>query len=98
MRRGEILRVSDVNLRLGAAVAEVEGLYAALLRAGSSERRARLQAELARAAGRLAVLADGLPKAPPLTVGVRRSRRARRRALVERGAAWIIARCGRAGR
>lgn len=98
MPRGDIQGVRDANLRLGAVLAEVEGLYAALLRAGSSERRGRLQAELAHAAGRLAALAEVPPKGPSSTTGVRRSRRGRRRALAERGAVWIIARYGRTER
>ncbi|GAA2490159.1 hypothetical protein GCM10010276_31530 [Streptomyces longisporus] len=92
MPRGEIQRVRAVNLRLAAALAEVEGLYSALLRASSSRRRRRLRAELARAAGRLAVLAAEPPTPRSSVVAVRRSRRGRRRALAERGAAWIIAR------
>ncbi|MDT0464941.1 hypothetical protein [Streptomyces gibsoniae] len=95
MPRGDIRRVREVNLRLGAALAEVEGLYAALLRAGSSRRRRRLQAELSRAAGRLAALAAAPSDAGPPVVRVRRSRWGRRRALAERGAAWIITRYGR---
>ncbi|MFF4798904.1 hypothetical protein ACFY1U_10890 [Streptomyces sp. NPDC001351] len=47
------------HLRPAAALAEVEGLCAALLRASSSRRRRRLRAELAHAAGRLAALAAG---------------------------------------
>lgn len=39
MSRGDIRRVREANLRLGAALAEVEGRYAALLRAGTSARR-----------------------------------------------------------
>lgn len=97
MPRGDRQRVRDANLRLGAAVAEVEGLYSALLRAGSSERRRGLQAELARAAGRLAVLADRPPEVPSPQARLRRSRRGRRRVLAERGAAWIIARYGPTG-
>ena len=94
MPRGDYRRVREANLRLGAAVAEVEGLYSALLRASSSERRRRLQTELARAAGRLADLAASPPHARSSSVGVRRSRWGRRRALAERGAAWITARFG----
>ncbi|WP_369390582.1 hypothetical protein AB5J72_25285 [Streptomyces sp. CG1] len=54
----------------------------------------RLQTELARAAGRLADLAAVPPKPRSSSVGVRRSRWARRRALAERGAAWITERFG----
>ncbi|NUQ96781.1 MAG: hypothetical protein HOY79_09515, partial [Streptomyces sp.] len=57
MPRGDIQRVRAENLRVAAALAEVEGLYSAWLRASSSGRRRRLRAELARAAGRLAALA-----------------------------------------
>lgn len=94
MPRDDIRRVRDANLRLGAALAEVEGLYTALLRAGSAERRHGLRAELARAAGRLATVAAMPTEAPPPRLARRRSRRGRRRALAERGAAWIIARYG----
>lgn len=86
----------DANLRLGAAVAEIEGLYTALLRTRSPGRHQRLRAELARAAERLAALAavpgqrQGISPAPR-----RRTRRERRRALAELGAAWIIERHGR---
>ncbi|MET8721877.1 hypothetical protein [Streptomyces misionensis] len=93
MSRGDIRRVREANLRLGAALAEVEGRYAALLRAGTSARRWELQAELARAAARLASVASA--SASALALGVPRSRRARRRVLAQRGAAWIIARYGR---
>ncbi|MFD8719205.1 hypothetical protein ACFV2H_14690 [Streptomyces sp. NPDC059629] len=87
-------RVRDTNLRLGAALAEVEGLYSALLRTASPRRRRRLQAELSRAAGRLAELA-AVSKARPEGGSGRRSRWGRRRVLAERGAAWITARYGR---
>ncbi|WP_427919131.1 hypothetical protein [Streptomyces sp. cg40] len=98
MPRGDMQRVRDANLRLGAALSEVEGLYTALLRTGSSRRRERLLTELARAAGRLAVLAEApAPEVPSARGGPRGSRRARRRVLAERGAAWIIARYGRSG-
>ncbi len=94
MPRGDMQRVRDANLRLGAAVAEIEGLYSALLRAGSAERHQRLQADLARAARRLAALAAVPPQTRPLPPAPRRSRWGRRRALAERGAAWITARFG----
>ena len=84
-------REREENLRLAAAVAEVEGLYSALLRAGSSDRR-RLRAELARAARRLAATA-AMPS-QPRSATVRRTRRGRRRALAQRGVAWITARDG----
>ncbi|MBX7547913.1 hypothetical protein K1Y78_07730 [Streptomyces sp. tea 10] len=98
MPRGDMRRVRDANLRLGAAVAEVEGLYSALLRAGTSERRRGLQADLARAAGRLAALAATPAERPSLPVARRRSRWGRRRAMAERGAAWIAARFGQTRR
>lgn len=95
MVHGDVQR-REANLRLGAAVAEIEGLYTALLNTTSPGRRRRLRAELSGAAERLAGLAaapgrgrGALPSAP------RRSRRQRRKALAERGAAWIIARYGR---
>ncbi|MEU1511099.1 hypothetical protein ABZ490_02905 [Streptomyces sp. NPDC005811] len=94
MRRGDRRRVRAADLRLGAAMAEVEGLYAAVLRAGTPGRRRRLQAELSRAAGRLADLAAP-PSDPRARTAVRRSRWGRRRALAERGAERIIARYGR---
>lgn len=79
----------STNLRLGAAVAEIEGLYAALRTAGGGLHRDRLLAELARAGRRLSDLAL-VPRAggrslPP------RSRWERRRSLAARGAARIIA-------
>ncbi|MEU9451885.1 hypothetical protein [Streptomyces sp. NPDC048277] len=82
----------EANLRLGAALAEVEGLYTALLKAGSPRRRRRLRAELARAAGRLAELAAAAPGSESRATGARRSRWGRRRILAERGAEWIAAR------
>lgn len=94
MPHGDVQR-RGTNLRLGAAVAEIEGLYAALLRTTSPGRHRRLRAELARAAERLAELAavpgQGRGASP---VTPRRSRLQRRKALAERGAAWIIARYG----
>lgn len=96
MPRGDdVQRVRAANLRMGAALAEVEGLYSALLRAGSSGHRRRLRGELARAATRLAALAAVPPEPGAALVAVRRSRWGRRRALAERGAAWIMARYGR---
>jgi hypothetical protein len=92
-------RRRTADLRLAAAVAEIEGLYTALSRTTSPGRRRRLQAELFRAAERLAVLA-GVPGRErrqgrgASRVRPRRSRRDRRKALAERGAAWIVARYG----
>ncbi|MFF7140212.1 MULTISPECIES: hypothetical protein [Streptomyces] len=83
----------STNLRIGAAVARIEGLYAALRTAGPGIRRDRLLAELEESARRLAAMtgaaAQGHGTAPA------QSRRGRRRALAARGAAWIIARTGR---
>ncbi|MFF7468964.1 hypothetical protein [Streptomyces sp. NPDC008092] len=97
MPRGDSRSAREANLRIGAAMAEVEGLYTALLRAGTPEGRRRLETDLARAARRLAALAEAPSREPSPTVGVRRSRRGRRRVLAEHGAAWIIARYGRTG-
>jgi hypothetical protein len=81
---------------MGVAVAEIEGLYTALLKTASPERGRQLRAELACSAERLAALA-AVPERRPGTSRARsrRSRRERRKALAERGAAWIIARYGR---
>ncbi|MFI1091717.1 hypothetical protein [Streptomyces sp. NPDC020917] len=87
-------RVGGTDLRLAAAVAEVEGLYAALLRARSSRRRAEVQAELSRAADRLARLAAVPREERSSADAVTRSRWGRRRALAEHGARWIMARFG----
>ena len=79
----------STNLRIGAAVARIEGLYAVLRITGPGARRNRLMTELEDAARRLAVVtkaAKGRGAPAP------HSRRARRRALAARGAAWIIAR------
>ncbi|MEU1627651.1 hypothetical protein ABZ746_20430 [Streptomyces sp. NPDC020096] len=98
MPQGEIRQRREVNLRIGAAVAEIEGLYAALLQTTRPQQRIRLLAELARAGRRLTFLAALPPgrQPPPRTPG---SRRRRRRVLAARGAAWIITRyTGRDGR
>ncbi|MHC3467437.1 hypothetical protein ACYF6T_01870 [Streptomyces sp. 7R007] len=97
MPGGDMRRVREANLRLGAALAEVEGLYTALLKAGSTAQRRRAQAQLARAAARLAELAAAPPAVRPPARVARRSRWERRRVLAERGAAWIIARSRRDG-
>ncbi|MGV9565120.1 hypothetical protein [Streptomyces sp. NPDC003480] len=95
MPHGDVQR-RDANLRLGAALAEIEGLYAAMLKTTSPGRHRRLQADLAHAARRLAALAVvSVPRPGTSAVVVRRSRRERRRTLAERGAAWIVARYGR---
>ncbi|OIJ94701.1 hypothetical protein BIV25_21730 [Streptomyces sp. MUSC 14] len=98
MTHGDVQR-RKADLRLAAAVAEIEGLHTALLKTTTPGRRRPLRAELFRAAERLAVLAAvpgrerqgrGASRVRP-----RRSRRDRRKALAERGAAWLIARHGR---
>lgn len=98
MSRGETHRIREENLRLSAAVAEIEGLYTALLRTSGRARRRRLLRQLALAGRRLALPAGGIPrpKAPgePVRAAAAVSRRQRRQALAERGAAWIIARYG----
>ena len=89
LSRGETDRIREENLSVGAAVSRVEGLYTALLRTSGYGRRRRLLRELARAAERLASTAQALPgPRPTAPFG---SRRERRQALAERGAAWIIA-------
>ncbi|MFC5724255.1 hypothetical protein ACFP1Z_29275 [Streptomyces gamaensis] len=86
--------MSSESVRIGAVVAEIEGLYAALCGGGAAARRERLIADLARAGRRLAELAvvpapqGAAPGAPA------RSRWRRRRVLAARGAAWILARTG----
>jgi hypothetical protein len=95
MPYGDRRQVRNANLQLGAVVADIEGLYAALLRTGSVGRRRRLLADLARAADRLAAVTSVPPEARTAAVTAPHSRWGRRRALAERGAAWIIARYGR---
>ncbi|WP_158692611.1 hypothetical protein [Streptomyces roseochromogenus] len=76
-------------------MAEIEGLYTALLRTKSPGRHERLRAELTRAAEHLAALAVIPGQGQTAShVARRRSRRERRSALAERGAAWIIKRYG----
>ena len=91
MPQGEIRQRREVNLRIGAAVAEIEGLYAALLRTTRPRQRARLLAELARAGRRLTALAMLPPERMPPTPASG-SRRRRRRMMAQRGAAWIMSR------
>ncbi|WP_405878204.1 hypothetical protein OG762_05725 [Streptomyces sp. NBC_01136] len=83
----------SANLRIGAAVARIEGLYAVLRITGPGARRNRLMAELEDAARRLAAVTGGAAEGHGAAVP--HSRRGRRRALAARGAAWIIARAGR---
>ncbi|MCQ4040667.1 hypothetical protein ACFOSC_22175 [Streptantibioticus rubrisoli] len=97
MPQGEIRQRREVNLRVGAAVAEIEGLYAALLRTTQPRQRARLLTELARAGRRLTVLAALPPERLPPTPASG-SRRRRRRMLAERGAAWVMDRFTGRGR
>jgi hypothetical protein len=96
MPYGETQQVHETNLRLGAAIAEIEGLYSVLLRTRSPERRRQLRGDLARAAGRLYTLALLPPGGRPPAPVVRSSRWKRRRKVAARGAAWIAARYGRA--
>ncbi|MFE9423490.1 hypothetical protein ACFYNO_11080 [Kitasatospora sp. NPDC006697] len=97
MPRGDHRSADSANpadsLRLAAAVAEVEGLHAALRHATDPDRHRRLRADLARAAARLA----GLAAAPPGRIPAQArstSRRARRRAALARGAHWLAQRLG----
>src|SRR5690242_174425 len=94
MPHGDIRRAREENLRLGAAMAEVEGTYSALLRANGLDGHQRLRDDLASASRRLAELAALPPNQRPPTPVARRSRWQRRRLLAERGAAWIVARFG----
>jgi hypothetical protein len=95
MPRRDIRRVCNANLRLDAGVVEVEEVCGALPRAGSLGRRRGLQAEQARAAAHHAAV-PAVPTGTPLSrLAVERSCRGRRRALTERGAAWIIVGYGR---
>ncbi|MGW2367003.1 hypothetical protein ACWCZ5_15645 [Streptomyces sp. NPDC001667] len=89
MPQGRAPSTGSVNLRVGAAVAEIEGLYAALHATTDERRRDRLLGELARAGRRLTDLAL-VPQRD--RGGVQpRSRWQRRRFLAARGAARIIA-------
>ena len=77
------------ELRLAAAVAEIEGLHTALLRTGDPARRRRILTQLAAAANRLADLASTAPDLIPAQArGI--SRRQRRRAAIGRGAQWLL--------
>ncbi|PYC73884.1 hypothetical protein C7C46_24940 [Streptomyces tateyamensis] len=91
MNRGDHRSTDAAALRLAAAVAEIEGLHAALLHTADPGRRKRLLAELARAAERLAALAATPPgRVPGQSRG--NSARARRRLAVLRGAEWLTRR------
>lgn len=80
-------------LRLAAAVAEIEGLHAALLHSTDPARRQRLLARLAAAGLRLADLAGTPPGLIPAQAR-HNSRRQRRRAALTRGARWLTQRLG----
>ncbi|MGA5133750.1 hypothetical protein ACPCTO_28510 [Streptomyces olivoreticuli] len=89
MPQGRTSSAGSSNLRIGAAVAEIEGLYAALHATANGQRRERLLTELAQAGRRLTDLAL-VPQGE--RVGVQpRSRWQRRRFLAARGAARIMA-------
>jgi hypothetical protein len=80
--------VENRLLRLGAAVAEVEGLYNALLDADTRRGKRRLRWELSSAAQRLANLAAADTSTPVS------ARRRRRMLVATRGADWVTARFG----
>jgi hypothetical protein len=94
MSFGENRRINEMNLRLGAATAEIEGLYAALLRVGTGtgsanvERRQMLLADLTRAGRRLVALSS-LPHGASVPRPQPNSRWQRRRVLAARGATWL---------
>lgn len=95
MPHGDIRQVRDANLRLGAALAEVEGLYAALLRAGASGRRrmgSRRNWHMPLIVSPVWPPCRRQHDPRPLLCGARVG--AAWRVLAERGAAWIIARYG----
>ncbi len=84
-------RTNELNLRLAAAVAEIEGLHAALLRTRDPRRRELLLADLSGAAGRLTALTSCPPgQRPPRPPA--NSRWRRRRILAEGGASWLFRR------
>ncbi|MFF7632044.1 hypothetical protein ACFZB9_02655 [Kitasatospora sp. NPDC008050] len=88
MSWGDHASTDSATLRLAAAVAEIEGLHAALTHTSEPEQRRRLLAELARSAARLADLAATPPGRIPAQARFN-SRRQRRRAAVLRGARWL---------
>ncbi|MCC3771559.1 hypothetical protein, partial [Streptomyces sp. UNOC14_S4] len=94
--QGGVSSAGSADLRVGAAVAEIEGLYAALRAAPEGPRRDRLLADLARAGWRLADLALA-PERPRGGVPPR-SRWERRRFLAARGADLIAAFASRGSR
>ncbi|WP_236573054.1 hypothetical protein [Streptomyces sp. GS7] len=78
-----------MNLRVGAAVAEIEGLCAALRGARNERHRERILADLAQAGRRLTALALA-QRGTPASVRPR-SRWERRRLLAARGADLVAA-------
>ncbi|MEV0275871.1 hypothetical protein AB0I22_05720 [Streptomyces sp. NPDC050610] len=88
----------SANLRIGAAVAQVEGLYTALRTTAPGARRDQLMADLARAGRRLAAVTEATAAASAAAstggggIVPPRSRWQRRRALAARGAGWLAAR------
>ncbi|AEW97952.1 MULTISPECIES: hypothetical protein [Streptomycetaceae] len=91
MSRERLRRIRETNLRVAAAVADIEGLYTALLATRDPAVRAELLGALALAGRRLARVAT-VPAAPVTPPLLPRSRRMRRRALAARGADWLAAR------
>ncbi|MDH6118651.1 hypothetical protein [Kitasatospora sp. GAS204B] len=89
--RGDRASTNTDALRLAAAVAEIEGLHAALIHSTDPARRRRLLSELARAGARLADLAATPPGRIPAQARFN-SRRQRRRAALLRGAHWLTER------
>ncbi|GGX34965.1 hypothetical protein GCM10010341_65560 [Streptomyces noursei] len=89
MTGGGMSSTGSTNLHVGAAVAEIEGLYTALRSARNERHRERILADLAQAGRRLTALAQP----PQGTRGsVRpRSRWERRRLLAARGADLVAA-------
>lgn len=85
-----------LRLRLGSAVAEIDGLYSELAATAEPGLQRRLRNQLAQAAQRLADLAGtaaGTRTGPTASVPGRRnqlSRLRRRQAAVVRGAEWVI--------
>ncbi|MFF4406808.1 hypothetical protein ACFY2W_02035 [Streptomyces sp. NPDC001262] len=92
--RGSTPSTGSRNIRIGAAVAEIEGLYTALRSAGQGGHRDRLLTELAQAGRRLTELALSQPSDRTVMVPSR-SRWRRRRVLAAKGAGWIAARTSR---
>ncbi|MFI9273725.1 hypothetical protein ACIGXM_23870 [Kitasatospora sp. NPDC052896] len=81
-------RETATRLRLAAAVAEIEGLHAALLHATDPARRIRLLTRLSEAGHRLGELASPTGAAVP-PQSRRAPARQRRRAAILRGARWL---------